>query len=910
MATGITNGPQAPQRNAPRSGIGFFTHFRGLHDALNDVTPHHQRATIDKRYIEKASKLMDKVAKFCQQSKMNLKNSPPYILDILPDTYNHLRLIMSRYEDRLQVLNDCEYFRIFLENLIKKCKEAIKLFKEGRERMFDETSQHRRSLTKLSLVFSHMLAELKGEFPDGRFIGEEYIITKSEAAQFWRNTFGTRTIVPWKVFRQELVKVHPISSGLECIALKSTIDLVCNDFISNFEFDVFSRLFQPWSTLLKNWNMLAVTHPGYMAFLTYDEVKARLLKYINMPGSYIFRLSCTRLGQWAVGYVTMDGQILQTIPQNKSLCQALIDGCREGFYLFPDGRQVNPDLTTLLEQSGDEEEHIHVSQEQYELYCEMGSTFQLCKICAENNKDVRIEPCGHLICKSCLESWQDMDNSAFPTCPWCRREIKGTETVVIEPYIGEDCHKEDAENNDEKSSTKDQDAKEHKEDSASNEEEDLFGEVGVNIPRPGTSYLSVSGADTQTLQPQPSPNMPRRQPPQPSLGHSPATSGVSSTLNPNMVVDEASYACKVSPIIPPKPSPHLSMASDRPLSSQEWSPQAYSAMVTRRQRPGEANKLTLSPGDVPASSRSNRPRPMSSILDSVTAMKDRRIPPVKNAADAVLQIGRQSFKQKAEAQDKSSVQSSSTDVYDFAEEVSTGRPPVASRAIVQASIQQPARTTTPDLDPSLRHRVPSEYDWIMPRSKQTDNAAAANQPPRLHNAGPTAKQGEPRGSDCTRHQQAHAAPEVPPRPGPHVPLSHPPTTSSNLRMSPSPWSPVSASGPQLPPRTTKPPDPMSDPLSLVPPPRPPKTTNAPPIPSRNAPTWQPTNSETNNAPNSSSLVQSSTLESAGSLSLDENIARLMERGYSFDDVNRALAIAQNNSAIAAQILQSFVPTFT
>ena len=37
-----------------------------------------------------------------------------------------------------------------------------------------------------------------------------------------------------------------------------------------------------------------------------------------------------RLGQWAIGYVTADGNILQTIPQNKSLCQALLDGSREG----------------------------------------------------------------------------------------------------------------------------------------------------------------------------------------------------------------------------------------------------------------------------------------------------------------------------------------------------------------------------------------------------------------------------------------------------------------------------------------------------------------------------------------------------------------------------------------------------
>lgn len=44
------------------------------------------------------------------------------------------------------------------------------------------------------------------------------------------------------------------------------------------------RLFQPWCTLLRSWNVLAVTHPAYVAFLTYDEVKARLQKYINKPG--------------------------------------------------------------------------------------------------------------------------------------------------------------------------------------------------------------------------------------------------------------------------------------------------------------------------------------------------------------------------------------------------------------------------------------------------------------------------------------------------------------------------------------------------------------------------------------------------------------------------------------------------
>ena len=97
---------------------------------------------------------------------------------------------------------------------------------------------------------------------------------------------------------------------------------------------------------------------------------------------------------------------------------------------------------------------FQVTQEQYELYCEMGSTFQLCKICAENSKDIRIEPCGHLLCTHCLTAWQvgkhsiwrQQRNLHLPNlflqdsegngggCPFCRAEIKGTEQIVVDPF--------------------------------------------------------------------------------------------------------------------------------------------------------------------------------------------------------------------------------------------------------------------------------------------------------------------------------------------------------------------------------------------------------------------------------------------------------------------------------------------
>nr|XP_046265905.1 E3 ubiquitin-protein ligase CBL-B-B isoform X2 [Scatophagus argus] len=426
MATALSGrnpGGRGPNRSKGR--------ILGIIDAIQDAVGPPKQAVADRRTVEKTWKLMDKVVRLCQSPRLQLKNSPPYILDILPDAYQHLRLILVKYEEnqRLTQLSENEYFKIYIDSLMKKSKRAIRLFKEGKERMYEEQSQDRRNLTKLSLIFSHMLAEIKAIFPGGQFQGDTFRITKADAADFWRKFFGEKTIVPWKVFRQCLHEVHPISSGLEAMALKSTIDLTCNDYISVFEFDIFTRLFQPWGSILRNWNFLAVTHPGYMAFLTYDEVKARLHKYINKPGSYIFRLSCTRLGQWAIGYVTSDGNILQTIPNNKPLFQALIDGYREGFYLFPDGRSYNPDLTGLCEPTP--HDHIKVTQEQYELYCEMGSTFQLCKICAENDKDVKIEPCGHLMCTSCLTAWQESDGQG---CPFCRCEIKGTEPIIVDPF--------------------------------------------------------------------------------------------------------------------------------------------------------------------------------------------------------------------------------------------------------------------------------------------------------------------------------------------------------------------------------------------------------------------------------------------------------------------------------------------
>lgn len=123
----------AANNNTKRVQKTFFTKIQ---ERLTDCHQSNKLLT-DKKTLEKTWKLMDKVVKLCQQSKMNLKNSPPFILDILPDTYQRLHLIYSKYEDQMHVLHSNEHFNVFINNLMRKCKQAIKLFKEGKDKMFE-----------------------------------------------------------------------------------------------------------------------------------------------------------------------------------------------------------------------------------------------------------------------------------------------------------------------------------------------------------------------------------------------------------------------------------------------------------------------------------------------------------------------------------------------------------------------------------------------------------------------------------------------------------------------------------------------------------------------------------------------------------------------------------------------------
>ncbi|VDN97774.1 unnamed protein product [Rodentolepis nana] len=401
--------------------------------------PNHYQSRVDKKTIDSVVRRLDKLINLCRDPRIVLRNSPPYLLDILPDIAEKLRNIMFAYQGSLDELFKSVYFQVFLLNLNEKCELTSKLFKDAKEKMYDDHSEPRRKLTKYSLVLSHILKDLEALFPNNKYAPEAFRITKREAADWWSTNFGESAIIDWEVFRNRLFDTFGTLDRSESRELQNTIDLTCNYYVSIFEFDVFVRLFQPWTNVLETWRVLTIMHAGYMAFMTYDEVKAVLRKLRGHPGpgSYVYRLSCTKLGQWAIGYITEDLGILQTIIQNKSLAQALLDGERDGFYLYPNGTPSQSSILTPLVRNITQI-HIQVSEEQHQLYSRIGSTFEVCKICTENNKNIRLEPCGHLLCKTCLVNCQNAGSGQ--TCPFCRLEVKSTEEVILDPFIPEGEH--------------------------------------------------------------------------------------------------------------------------------------------------------------------------------------------------------------------------------------------------------------------------------------------------------------------------------------------------------------------------------------------------------------------------------------------------------------------------------------
>ena len=84
------------------------------------------------------------------------------------------------------------------------------------------------------------------------------------------------------------------------------------------------------------------------------------------------------------------------------------------------------DIGILAELAKEEYEEIEVPEEDW--YKPIGSSFEQCKLCYDHQKNVKLEPCGHLSCVECLRKWRLQEQNKT-TCPFCREEVRSSATI-------------------------------------------------------------------------------------------------------------------------------------------------------------------------------------------------------------------------------------------------------------------------------------------------------------------------------------------------------------------------------------------------------------------------------------------------------------------------------------------------
>lgn len=103
----------------------------------------------DWRLVDKALQKLDKLHELCTNPRLGLRNSPPYLPDLVSETTAVLMQVWEPYRDPRAVdsnvprRDEAKYLRVHVRNLLDKTDRALLLFKEGRERVFDESSSYR-----------------------------------------------------------------------------------------------------------------------------------------------------------------------------------------------------------------------------------------------------------------------------------------------------------------------------------------------------------------------------------------------------------------------------------------------------------------------------------------------------------------------------------------------------------------------------------------------------------------------------------------------------------------------------------------------------------------------------------------------------------------------------------------------
>ena len=191
-----------------------------------------------------------------------------------------------------------------------------------------------------------------------------------------------------------------------------------------WEFNHFVELYKPFSCIMTTWRAVTNRHMGNKRYLDFIEIKRTLNEIRHIRGSYCFALDPRRPGRWVKLYVDLEtGRTMQGDVEG-TLYATLAAGMDSGALKYPDGVDRNVDVRT-----GKLQFHIDdtivVDEKKHSEYVMNDSTFELCKVCQENRKDVKLSPCDHLLCRKCYDAWNDekLEQGVMTRCPYCRGKI-------------------------------------------------------------------------------------------------------------------------------------------------------------------------------------------------------------------------------------------------------------------------------------------------------------------------------------------------------------------------------------------------------------------------------------------------------------------------------------------------------
>lgn len=103
----------------------------------------------DRRLVDKALKKLEKLHELCTNPRLGLRNSPPYLPELVSESTTLLIQVWEPYRGsrvtggKVPRGDEAKYLRVHVRNLMDKTDRAVLLFKEGREKIFEETSSYR-----------------------------------------------------------------------------------------------------------------------------------------------------------------------------------------------------------------------------------------------------------------------------------------------------------------------------------------------------------------------------------------------------------------------------------------------------------------------------------------------------------------------------------------------------------------------------------------------------------------------------------------------------------------------------------------------------------------------------------------------------------------------------------------------